>query len=268
MILRREHLLRALLLSAVAMGVTGLSFADGQDDAAPTAPGIEEKADAVFKRMSNQLAAADAFTFEARTTVDQVLDDGQKIQYARAQQVAVRRPDCIAAVVSGDREAAQYWYKGTRLAMLNKAENAYTVIDVPDNIDAMFDHLAEKYAMTVPLSDLLFTNAYRAVMPNTRSGFYVGLHDVDGVKCHHLAFRAVAVDWQVWIEDGDTAVPRKIVITYKELPGDPQYIAFLYNWNLHANLPDEKFSFTPPPGAKQIELKDPQPQMRAGQQTR
>jgi len=30
------------------------------------------------------------------------------------------------------------------------------------------------------------------------------------------------VDWQIWIEQGEKPVPRKVVITYKELPARPQ----------------------------------------------
>jgi len=74
------------------------------------------------------------------------------------------------------------------------------------------------------------------------------------VKCHHLAFRQEGIDWQIWIEDSDQALPRKLVITLKEQPGHPQYLALIDKWNLTPDAPDSAFEFTPPAGAKRIDL--------------
>jgi hypothetical protein len=66
------------------------------------------------------------------------------------------------------------------------------------------------------------------------------------------------LDWQVWIQDGAQPVPRKIVITYKAMPGQPQFVAYLGHWDLSAKNPESVFEFTPPPGCKRIELKPAQ----------
>jgi hypothetical protein len=49
-------------------------------------------------------------------------------------------------------------------------------------------------------------------------------------------------------------LPRRIVITYKEENGQPQFSADLSNWNLAPDLSDALFSFTPPNGAKRIQF--------------
>jgi hypothetical protein len=38
---------------------------------------------------------------------------------------------------------------------------------------------------------------------------YIGTSWIDGVECDHVAVRQADVDWQVWIERGDTPLPRK-----------------------------------------------------------
>ena len=58
-------------------------------------------------------------------------------------------------------------------------------------------------------------------------------------------------------------MPRKIVITFKESPGHPQYTAFLSNWNLSADIPESAFAFTPPAGSKQVEFAPPATQPAA-----
>ena len=58
---------------------------------------------------------------------------------------------------------------------------------------------------------------------------------------HHLAFRTAKVDWQIWIEDGRAPLPRKLVITYKLVPGAPVFRLELSDWDVSARLPDATF---------------------------
>ena len=48
---------------------------------------------------------------------------------------------------------------------------------------------------------------------------------ISGVMCDHLALRSEKEDVQVWIARGDEPVPRRIVIAYRELEGQPQFWA-------------------------------------------
>jgi hypothetical protein len=75
---------------------------------------------------------------------------------------------------------------------------------------------------------------------------------VGGIACRHLAFVQKNADWQIWIEEGSPVVPRKIVITYKTLPGAPQYSAIFTGWDLKANLPEGEFTPVVPKDARQI----------------
>lgn len=245
--------LRTLLLVSLGLGsaLAGHGFAQSRP-AADTA--IDPEADAALKKLSACLAAAQQFTFSAHDMMDQVLPDGQRIQIAINHRFSVRRPNAVVAEAEGDLENSRYVYDGKTLAILDRTENVYAVLDVPGTIDAMLDFVAEKYALTMPLSDLFYGDPYATARPRIRTASHVGLHQVRGVKCHHLVIRQEAVDWQIWIQAADPPVPRKLVITYKELPGDPQYIAFLDDWNLAAKLPDDVFTFTPPSGARKTEL--------------
>jgi hypothetical protein len=217
-------------------------------------PAIDPKADNILQQMGNYLAGAREFSLEAHKMTDFLLDTGQKIQLSDTTKAVVKRPNKIWAQSTGDTQNEQVWYKGTTLAILNQLENAYGVIDVPDNIDEMMDYIVEKLDIAVPLADLLFSDPYKMAMENVRSGQYIGLHCVKDVKCHHLAFRQEGLDWQIWIEDSDKPLPRKLVITYKELPGHPQFIALLGKWDLTSKVSDDLFVFKAPEGASKIDL--------------
>jgi hypothetical protein len=179
------------------------------------------------------------------------------VQFARNIKVAVRRPDGVAATVVGDREDLAFLYDGKNVTLYNRGSGAYGSTPAPSTIDETFDMLAEKFAMTLPMSDLLFSNPYQALIGRVRTGRYLGTGYVFETKCHHLAFRQEVVDWELWIEDGHTPLPRKLVITYKEMPGHPQYTAYLSNWNLSADVPDSRFTFAPPQGAKKVDFTEP-----------
>jgi len=226
----------------------------GEDSPSPC-PGVEPKADEALRQMSKCLAGAERFSFEVYEMTDELINYGQKVQFSSQGKIAVHRPSQVVAEYYGDIKNERVFYNVDTLTVHNRYDNSYGVLKVPDKIDAMLDYIAQYFGVAMPVADLLFSDPYKTLVGNVRSGRYIGLHNVGATKCHHLAFQQAAIDWQIWIQDGDTPVPRKIVITYKATPGQPQFIAFLDQWNLSADVPDGEFTFTPPEGAKQVELK-------------
>jgi hypothetical protein len=75
----------------------------------------------------------------------------------------------------------------------------------------------------------------------------------DGVAVHHLAFRGVEVDWQIWVTAGDRPVPLRYVIVSKVVASGPQYTLELRNWHLAPAIDAARFRFAPPPGARQLD---------------
>jgi hypothetical protein len=240
----------------IVAAISPLLRADSPSAAPPSAPppGVDPKADAWLRKMGKTLSAAQQFTFEIHDLSDQILPSGQEAQFSRTVDVAIRRPDALAAQVDGDLESKRFFYSNGKLAIVNSKANVYAIQDVPATLDKMFDFLDQKFGITVTLSDLAFPDPYQDLIERVYNGTYLGLHDVNGVKCHHLAFRAPNIDWQIWIEDSDQALPRKMVITYKDQPDVPQYIAVLDKWNLSPQFTDSTFAFTPPADAKRQDL--------------
>ena len=224
------------------------------DPLEPVIEGIDEQADRVLREMSALLASTAEFRFEADLLVEDVLDTGQKLQFGERAGAIVRRPDRFAATRSGDAMSRSVVYDGARVSVLDEAEGVYAVVDVPATIDGMLDHMADQYGVTLPIADLVFSSPYDALVGENAAGHYVGLHDVTGVECHHVAVSQDAVDWQIWIEAGERPLPRKLVITYKHEVGAPQFTALLHDWDLSPAVPNRIFVFEPPDGAEQIEF--------------
>jgi hypothetical protein len=118
----------------------------------------------------------------------------------------------------------------------------------------MLDFAREKLDVIAPGAEVLYSNAAERMLKVTTSGFVVGPSVVGGVKSTHLAFRGAEVDWQIWIEEGGRPLPRKFVLTSKQVKGEPQFTVLVRNWNLAPKLTEGMFTFTPPKGAKKIDF--------------
>ena len=91
---------------------------------------------------------------------------------------------------------------------------------------------------------------------------YIGVNDVNGVDCDHVAFSSRNIDLQLWLDRSGKPVPRKIVINYRTEPGSPEYIAVLSDWKFPKQISDNRFSPHLPKDARRIEflkVKESQP---------
>jgi hypothetical protein len=125
---------------------------------------------------------------------------------------------------------------------------------VPPRIDEALDELWDKYEVTTPVVDFLLSNPFEELIAEVKDGIYAGIHEVDGVACHHLSFVQDNINWQIWIEDGRRVVPRKFVVTYKNDPGSPQTVTIFKDWDFSTKHQDQLFEFKPAEGAVEIEF--------------
>jgi hypothetical protein len=217
-------------------------------------PKIEPKALEILKQMCDYLKGLQQFSCQTEITEDLLLTTGQRIQLGKTVEVSVRRPDRMRAETQGDADNRQMIYDGKTITLLDRSRNVYTTINAPPEIDAALNHAIQAFNMRAPLADLIYTKAYENLTAGVISGFYSGLHKIQGVPCHHLAFRQQDIDWQVWIEDGPTPLPRKFLITDTKAKG-LQFTALFSKWNTSPQLEDTLFTFVPPEKAEKIELR-------------
>jgi len=217
-------------------------------------PAVDPKADAILKQMSQTLGASKSFTFDVHAEFDQILPNEQKVQFAKNQKVTLRRPDKLAADVVSDADELKFRYDGKQVVLFNAQTKSWGAAAAPSTIEQTLDLLAQKYGMVIPLADLAFDDPYKCMTEHVKAGLYLGAGYVFDEKCEHLAFQQESVDWQIWISQGEKPLPKKFVITFKQVLGSPQYTAYLNDWNLAANAGDDRFTFEAPAGSKQVEF--------------
>ncbi|MBW2100773.1 MAG: DUF2092 domain-containing protein, partial [Deltaproteobacteria bacterium] len=194
------------------------------------------------------------FSLHTENTTDEILPSGQKLQFGDAVDVFVQRPDRLQAKVKGDIRNQELFYDGKTITLFNHEENLYASLNAPPTIEKALDYAIESFGLAAPLADIIYRNVYDILTEDVTSGIYVGLHYVHGVQCHHLAFTRDDIDWQIWIENSQTPLPRKVIITEKWITGSPQFTALLSNWNLSPKFDDNLFRFVPPEKAKKIDF--------------
>jgi hypothetical protein len=216
--------------------------------------GVEAQADKVFRAMTTYVAGLKQFSARVENTIEAVTTDLQKIQFVAPASITVSRPDKLIAQRHGDIVDQSFFYDGKSLTLFNPGTKHYATVAAPANIDAMIDFARSKLDVIAPGGDLIAVRAYETLMQDVTSGAYLGLEVVMGQRCHHLAYRATEVDWQVWVREGDRPLPCRYVITSKGVVGAPQFTMQVLDWNTNPKITEGMFRFVPPAGAKPVDF--------------
>ena len=152
-----------------------------------------------------------------------------------------------------DEQDLQFFYDGKTLTLYNAPDKVYASVEAPPTVSRTLDAIRVRYGIVFPLADFIQMSAQENLLQNITTAGYIGPSRIDGVECDHIAVRQPDVDWQVWIQKGETPLPRKVVITTKKQPTQPQYIATL-KWDTSPSIDSNLFSFTPPADAVRIKF--------------
>lgn len=247
-----------IIVSSVAIKAEPTSPDQPQAAAKAEEPGsqVDPHAQQILRRACTVLAESNAFTFHAEINFDRVMPSQVKLQFAGASDFAVRRPNELAVDYESDLGAKRLRYNGKTLTIFDAPSMTYASTPVPPSIDGMLDSVAEMHNLTIPLADLALSNPCEHLNKQILFGSYVGVGDVAGVACDHLAFAQTNVDWQIWIQRSGKPLPRKIVINYRTTPGLPQYAAVISDWKFPATIADSRFAIQIPKKAIRIKIVD------------
>jgi hypothetical protein len=243
-------LLSAILLALAAPLAAQEAAAPPDATEAVSSQAISPEAQMVLDRMTAYLRGLQSFSIETQASRDEVVAFGYKLQNNEHSDIVVQRPNKLRADISGDIRNRTIVYDGAKLTMYSPDDAAYIRTTAPDSLASLIDGLLEA-GVEMPLIDVLYQAAAGTLTEAVRSGILVGESTIDGVRSDHLAFRQANVDWQLWVEQGDRPLPRKILITTRYEVGDPQYQAIL-RWNLKPKIGSSTFAFAPPKGTTEI----------------
>lgn len=230
-----------------------VGFASVASAGAPT-PNADPDALQILRGMTDYLGGLESFSMHTENSFENVLDTGQKIQYDFASSVVIQRPDKLRAERMDGNVRQDLVYNGETLTVYHGAKDFFAVMSVPDNLDDTLSFSRDALDLVPPAGDMIYTNAYELLTAGVTSGFVVGKAVIGGISCTQLAFTTPVVDWQVWVADGGKPLPVKYVLTTRDDPAQPQFIALISNWNTDPMIPDGLFELKVPATATEIEF--------------
>jgi len=219
-------------------------------------PAISEEASAALQRMG-QTMRAEQFSFQAQTIRVYATPDGEPLHIFHTLKVTVHRPNRVMAEVSGDDGSSKLFFDGKTATVYSAAQNKYASIAVPDGtIEGMLKEAVGRLGVDFPLADFLSEAPSKAFLTGVTAGRVVNTLTIDGAPYDHLFFfQPPGIELELWLSKNEQSLPRRLIVTYRSLPGQPNFIAQFSDWNFNIHPADADFAFQPPAGATQVELK-------------
>ena len=229
----------------------------------PAAPSTKQdpEAKAILLKMAHFLAQAPAFSVTIRSGYDAIQSDGQPIEFGAKRRILLQRPDRLRVDVErSDGDQGLVLFDGKGITAFKADDNAYARVEKSGTVDDALVYLVRDLQMTMPLARMFHTRFPKDLEKLITSIMYVEEDYLFDVPTDHLAARSADVDLQLWIAQGEQPLPRRVILTYKNAPGRPQFRADLSDWDLSPKVAADSFSFVPPAGAEQIPFIAPQRQ--------
>jgi hypothetical protein len=211
------------------------------------------QAEDVLRAMSTYLAKAKAFSYHGEIDFDQILPGGPKIRLSGAVDVAVARPGSLYVDYRDDVQDRLVWLQNGVATLVDPVGGTYAQVSGPKDIDGMVAKLEKEYGVSLPLGDLAESDPHAVLTRGIGLAHYVGVHNVEGIFCHHVVLQSKDIDLQIWVEVGDKPLPRKLVFDYPNRVGEPQYTVSITEWSFAAPKPG-LFAPKIPKGAGKVDF--------------
>jgi hypothetical protein len=135
---------------------------------------------------------------------------------------------------------------------MNADAGVYAQAPQPESLDDALVYFVRDLHMRMPLA-LMLSSHVGTELPAMVSGVhYVEDTEFLGVPTHHIAGRTDSVDFQFWITQDEQPVPLRVVITYREAPGLPQFRSDFAQWNTKPEWSSSTFQLSLPKDVQQI----------------
>jgi len=219
-------------------------------------PAISEEASAALLRMGQTLRA-DQFSFQARTIRVYAEPNGEPLHIFHTLKVTMHRPNRFLVEVTGDDGSSKLVFDGKTAIIYSAAQNKYASLAVPDGtIEGMLKEAVGRLGIDFPLADFLTEAPNKAFLTGVTTGRVVNTVTIDGAPYDHLFFsQPPGIELELWLSKNEQSLPRRLIVTYRSLPGEPNFIAEFSDWNFNIHPSDAEFVFQPPADAVQVALK-------------
>lgn len=246
---------RFIVLAILAVGFLYAFSGFAAQEPAPKTNDKNDQASALLMNFANFLAQAKQFSVTMKAEYDAVQDTGQKIEFSEVRKITLARPDRIRVdAEQSDGDKSSVLFDGKEITVSSPNQKIYATVSKSGDVDQAVHYLLDDLRVKLPLAMMYVTDLPAEFKSRVRSVDIVENDVMMEVPCTHIAARTDEVDFQFWVPSQGDPLPRRVVITYKNDPGQPQFSANLSEWNLSPNPPEGFFAFIPPQDAHRIKF--------------
>ena len=222
-------------------------------DTAPAETAPQQQARTILMGMCDYLASQDKFTLSLHAGYDVVQDSGQKIEFRQVGKASIDRPKQMLVTSETSSGLKQrVIIDGTTITVADDGNKLYSQIAHDGLLDDTIKYFVQGLKMRLPLAPIFMQQLPAEMKRRVLQIDYVEFDNTLAVPTHHLAMQMASTDLQIWITDGDKPVPMRVVLTYKEEPGAPQFWADFSDWNFAPQYDPATFTFVPSKDARKI----------------
>ncbi len=249
----KKSMLTIAMLVLVSAFTGGLPLRAAEPPPKAGSESTGDEAMAILDRMASFLAKTKHYSVSIRTGYDAVQASGQKIEFGERRSMVVGRPDRLRVEMErSNGERILLLFDGKGITAFLRQENLYAQVNRPGDVDDAVAFLIRELQTRVPLALLLTTHLPAELTSRVKTAAYVERTQLTATPTDHIAARTNEVDFQIWIAAEGDPLPYRVVITYKDAPGQPQFWADFSDWDLSPDVSPDRFSFSPPMGAERI----------------
>jgi len=249
--MRKSVVLSIVVLLLAMVGMPWVNCAAGAPASGGSAA-IDPKAVEVMQKMGSYMANLQKYKVHADRIVEVILPNDQRLHSDRAVDLFVQKPDRLRANVTSAKRELEFFFDGKTFTLYTPRTKYYGSVAAKPTIAEMIEYVGSEHDIDFPLVDVLYHSD--VLLKEVVSGKHIGMSLIRGVKCHHLAFRQKDIDWQVWIEEGDKPLMRRMIINDKTQKGEPLSVTNLSDWDVTPTFEANLFTFTPPQDVQKIKF--------------
>ena len=187
------------------------------------------------------------------------LTPGNKAERWVNYDIAVQRPNKLAFVLKDGDEITYAWVSdGNEVYTYMSALGKYTCKRAPATLNELFQKeeigLIKGTVEYMFFLDLLMKEKpYEAMLEDVETVKFVGAEKVDHAQVNRLQFSGNGAKWDCFVQEGGQPFLRKAVPDRPNTPDSSISVTVSFDrWGANQALPDSRFKFAPPAGAKKV----------------
>lgn len=255
---------RSLWLGITGLVAAGLLATPLRADDAGVPPEVRQALEKVEQALRDLPKYQCRFSFSYRMKM-QGMENNVESEF----DVRVEQPRKWAIEMKSGMFGGSSYSDGRQVAMYLPMNDSYTIDSLPDSWpeDAADAEALSAMSMLGPAgaSTILMGHGLAdAALDGVVSAELGEVEAIDGVDCQRIDFHQDQLEWQLWIEQGERALPRRVLLTPNlegQMEGMPEEMReieltiemTLSDWDLAPEFADADFQFDPPAGAKKVD---------------